>query len=811
MSKSQSLFRKLMSKERSLSQFIPYSSHVADDIIITKDGDLMCMWRMDGMAFETVDAEDLEIRKEQLNTAFRTMANNNTAIWMHNVRSKTSDRLDCDRQGYASDYNEAYFDSFGGYNMMRNDLYISLIYRPLGSGLQGKFNKNLNSLSYEDAQEQRVRNIKHMREIAGSLEMSLARYGIERLTCYEEDDVVYSDMLTFLNFLVSGEMQRVRLSHASICDILGSSWIRCGEETIEIRSPTKQRYVQYIDIKDYVGTTYSGILNKLMYEPYEYIITQSFGFMSQSKAKSYLKRLYGLYQSSEDGSDTLIGQLKIAEDDLQSGQFAMGEYHFTMGIYSDSVHEVEFNRQSASAKLKDLGFVPALQTLANDASFFSQLPAAFKYRPRIANLTTQNLAGMASLHNFSMGKRDQNPWGQAVTLFKSASGQPYYFNYHYTSPGDSYGSKPLGNLSIIGESGSGKTVLMTHLLLQSQKYRDDTHKLRCVFFDKDRGAELLIRRMGGNYLAIQNGKPTGCNPLQIEPTEDNLLFLEKLVSKLAQRDNIETTVSDEKRISHAVRAVMRLPKAARRLSVLLQNMTEGTSREDKENSLVQRLSKWCYSDLEGKQGVYWWVLDCPQDEIDFSSHDVTGVDGTHFLDNEDIRTPLSMYLLHRLEDVIDGNRLIYMMDETWKWVGDEAFSEFAGNKQLTIRKQNGLGVFATQMPSSLLKSRIANELVQQCATQIFLPNPKGIRKEYVEGFGLTDREFEVVKSLGSDSRMFLVKQGQNGSALVQLNLAGFDDYLAIMSGSTDNVALLDAIRSEVGDDPNIWEPIFHER
>lgn len=45
----------------------------------------------------------------------------------------------------------------------------------------------------------------------------------------------------------------------------------------------------------------------------------------------------------------------------------------------------------------------------------------------------------------------------------------------------------------------------------------------------------------------------------------------------------------------------------------------------------------------------------------------------------------------------------------------------------------------------------------------------------------------------------------------RLDLAGFDDELAILSGSVDNVELLDTITAEVGDDPNVWLPAFHER
>jgi type IV secretion system protein VirB4 len=38
-----------------------------------------------------------------------------------------------------------------------------------------------------------------------------------------------------------------------------------------------------------------------------------------------------------------------------------------------------------------------------------------------------------------------------------------------------------------------------------------------------------------------------------------------------------------------------------------------------------------------------------------------------------------------------------------------------------------------------------------------------------------------------------------------------DDYLAVLSSTTDNVDLLDQIRAEVGDAPAIWLPTFYQR
>ena len=58
--------------------------------------------------------------------------------------------------------------------------------------------------------------------------------------------------------------------------------------------------------------------------------------------------------------------------------------------------------------------------------------------------------------------------------------------------------------------------------------------------------------------------------------------------------------------------------------------------------------------------------------------------------------------------------------------------------------------------------------------------------------------------------MFVVKQGQE-SAIVTFDLGRMPDMLNILSGTTENVALLDRIREEVGDEPEAWLPLLHER
>jgi type IV secretion system protein VirB4 len=371
-------------------------------------------------------------------------------------------------------------------------------------------------------------------------------------------------------------------------------------------------------------------------------------------------------------------------------------------------------------------------------------------------------------------------------MLKTASGSPLYFNLHY---GD------LGNTFIGGPSGSGKTVLLNFILSQGEKF--DSH---IVFFDKDRGADLFVRAAGGTYLPLKNGRPTGCAPLKgMELTPENRAFLAQWVNKLVGSKTRELSVPDVRDIAGAIDGLSDLPVERRSIGAL-RTFLNNTDPE----GVAARLRRW------EKGGPLGWVFDNDADEIGIGAK-FLGYDMTDFLDNEEIRTPLMAYLFHRVEQLIDGRRIIIVIDEFWKALADEDFRDLAQNKLKTIRKQNGLMLFATQSPRDAINSPIAHTIIEQCSTQVFMPNSRGSHVDYVGGFKLTEREYELIaRQLSNESRRFIVKQGHN-SIVAELNLSGFDDELAILSGRTANVELADTIRARSGDDPAVWIPLFHQR
>ena len=377
-----------------------------------------------------------------------------------------------------------------------------------------------------------------------------------------------------------------------------------------------------------------------------------------------------------------------------------------------------------------------------------------------------------------------------MTVLETTSAGPYHFNFHH---GD------LGNFTVIGPSGSGKTVVLNFLLAQARRYDP-----RIVFFDKDRGAELFLRAIGGSYHVLRIGEASGLNPLLLPDSPANRHFLIEWLVRLVGLSGGDLSAEDLTQFKDAVDASMTAPAAYRRLGHFAQLLRGG--QRPRAGDLASRLAPWWGT------GEHAWLFDNPvpsgvegaEDRIDIDRR-VVGFDMTRLLDEPTLRTPAMMYLFHRVEERLDGTPSIIVIDEGWKALDDEVFTARIRDWEKTIRKRNGIVGFATQSAQDALTSRIASAIVEQAATQIFLVNPKAQEADYCGGFGLTSHEYDLVRTMPDNARAFLIKHGQD-SVVTRLDLDGAHDLLTILSGREATVRRLDAIRLETGDDPADWMP-----
>jgi type IV secretion system protein VirB4 len=798
----------MFSPDTPISEFIPLSAHVSPTVVKTTGGDFLLVWRLAGLPFVGREEWELEHRHNTFNRMLQTLRAPdfvNVAFWVHDVRRR---RRLSDTSRFAHAFNQqlsdAYFETLSAQKLMQNELYLTMIYRPVVSGKRFvEKSADVTRLEAEQAQA-----INTLLELAGNVEAVLKDYAPYRLGMYEASNrVVFSETLEFFGYLLNRIDEPVPVLQAPIYNYLPVSKQRFSAKTGDfvVTTPNGENHFGAIlNIKEYTDGTYPGILNGLKYLDFEYVVTHSFSPMGRQDAIRALDRTKGAMISSGDKAVSQIIELDHAMDQLASGNFVLGEYHFSMTVYAASQELLSQQIATTRAELSNAGFISVKEDLAVAASYYSQFPCNWKFRTRLANVSSLNFLGLSPLHNFATGKKENNPWGDCVTTLQTTNGQAYYFNFHATHPAEnSLGEKAIANTMVIGKSGTGKTALINFLLSQVQKLKPSP---TIFFFDKDRGAEIFVRACGGNYLALENGKPTGFNPFQCERNESNTQFLSDLIKVLAGKSVYSSR--EEEDIFRAVENMLDTPMRLRSMTNFQKSLPNMG-----DDGLFVRMRKWTAGNSLG------WVFDNPVDTIDLQKANIIGFDYTDIIDNPEVRVPIINYLLHRLEALIDGRPLIYVMDEFWKILdGQGGLKEFAKNKQKTIRKQNGLGIFATQSPEDALASDIAASLIEQTATMILLPNPNASREDYIDGLKLTDAEYQVVVSLDERSRCFLVKQG-HASSVCQLNLRGMDDALAVISASTDNIEIMHEVMHDIGAakevttdslQPEQWLQAFYE-
>lgn len=796
------------------ADYLPFGSQIRPDVLkLRRNGDYCSTWRLEGISFETEDVSTIHERHESLNNYLQSLGGGHQALWSHKVRRTVRERLPARfDNAFAQEFSDRYYAGFDAeagdtsklaHPQMVTELYLTLIYRPRLTTAARLFDRLVTRSATEIA-EREAEELDAFDDLAKQLQSSLKRYTPQRLTDFTRNGVIFSELAAFYGFLVNGVWEDVPLRRTQLADYLPTSRLHFGDRNgmMEIWHPRANKFVGFLDFQDYPKTSEPGMNNAILYGDYEYIETQSFSILNKRDAINALERQQGQLTSAEDASESEIRQIGSAIEDVGSGLIEIGEYHYTLAVFGNSLASVARNMSEARTALQDgPGFKMAVIDAIPECAWFAQLPGNWTMRPREASITSRNFAALSPFHNFARGKRDGNPWGEALALMQTPSGQPYYFNHHVSADDhDATDEKKPGNTAVIGQIGTGKTTLVLGLLLFALKYQG----LRGIFFDKDRGAEIAIRRLGGKYSALKRGQPTGFNPFQLACNEHNIGFCERFVRLLAGPAPAGQTAAEDAEISAAVRTVMSetVHIDLRRLSAVWQSLKALQGG----NCVRDRLVKW----IGNHQ--YGWAFDNPRDTQDFSDRlaRIHGYDYTEFLDDPEIRTPMMAYLLHVTEALIDGSPFIYWMEEFWKPMMDPYFADFALNKQKTIRKQSGLGVFITQSPSDVLQHAIGKTMLEQSVTKIFLPNPSADHADYVDGFKVTEQEFNIIRNLGEDSRLFVVKQGHR-SAVVKFDLGAMPDMLNILSGSLDNVELLDSIRMEFGDDPKAWEAEFHKR
>ena len=779
--------------EYGISGFIPYINHFNETTVYTKNNQLIQVIKVGGFSFETADDEDLDIKKTIRNLLFKGMGDNNIALYFHIVRKE--------HQAYPDDYyNIDIPDGFASYLDQKwckrrqntksyiNELYVSIIRKSISSK-NSMFDKLFNLFNNSDGKEwyRTLREAyEQLEEATSRVINSLREYDSKILGIEKIDGKYYSELSEFFAKLVNcGKESKVLFTPYNIASSIGNQRLYFGSRAIEAKLQNgKSKFAGIVSIKEYGPKTWAGVLDSFLRMPFEFVITQSFQFSNRQASINRMQLQQNRMIQAGDKAVSQIMEISEALDKAMGGEIAFGTHHLTLMCVADNPKELENILSMSAVELTNTGGIGVRERVNMEPAFWAQLPGNFDFIVRSSTINTMNLASFNSLHNYPIGKAKKNHWGDAVTILDTTSGTPYYFNFHL---------RDVGHTTIIGPTGAGKTVMMNFLCAQAQKFQ-----CRLFFFDKDRGAEIFIRALNGKYTIIDPATKCNFNPLLLPDTGENRTFLLEWLKQLVSVNGEMITAEDASTLNTAINGNYKLNKKNRKLSNIAPFLgLEGPG------SLASRMAMWHSSGSHAK------IFDNDIDIIDFDESTIFGFEMAELLKDKSSLAPVLSYIFHKINLSLDGTSSMIVLDEAWALIDNPVFAPKIKDWLKVLRKLNTFVIFATQSVEDASKSAISDTLIQQTATQIFLPNLKAT-DVYRTAFMLSEREFELIKTTDPGSRFFLVKQGNN-AVIARIDLSSMIDIVNVLSGRADTVIILDEVRKQYGDDPNAWLPEFNNR
>jgi type IV secretion system protein VirB4 len=299
---------------------------------------------------------------------------------------------------------------------------------------------------------------------------------------------------------------------------------------------------------------------------------------------------------------------------------------------------------------------------------------------------------------------------------------------------------------------------------------------------------------------IALGEPSGFNPFALPDTPVNRAFLAQWLESRLGSDSEPLHAVDRELIQRAIEGMYRHPAQERSLVEIASYFGL-----DREGTLRSRLGTW----LPG--GKYAGLFDNDEDRFRLDAR-FCYFNTTRVVQDEGAFLAVLEYIFHRIDLVMDGDPFLIVLEEGWKLRRSPYFRARIDDWLMTVRKKNGVVIFVTP-DLSLSFDESSDSLVKQPVTFFYFANARAEAHAHRTVFGLSEREFQLVREWEPQERLALVKQGDQ-SVVVRTAL---DDpriarFLPVLSGNERNVRLMREVLQDVGgDDPELWLPVFLEK
>lgn len=773
--------------ERRAQHYLPYLGHFPNpETVLLEDGSLLSMARIRGVPRELASPSERNATGKFLNALWRQLADPTLTIYIHLVRFRKTDRLAVPqfRNDFAARLDHAYRTHILD-EIFENAWFLSILAAPrIGNQKQSSREAARLMARFRKTKEpDDPYREQQLHDIWTTITRTMDGYDVRRLGIREHDGLLFSEIAEALRLILYAQYQPVGLVDGPLGHSLYTDRVVFERRHYRLLHPGGVRYGALFGLREYMASTRPGIFDTLLPLRMPLVLSQSFGYLPRQQAIQRLARKQNQMIGSWDRAYAQVADLDNALSEVAGSEVVRGSHNLSLAVYGDIYPKLEQNAGEAYSALGSAGAVLAQESLGIEAAYFSQLPGNLDWRTRPGVVSTRNLGHFADFGTFPEGSLEGR-WGQAIMRFRTVGHTAYDYIPHVDD---------VGMTAIFGKTGTGKTTLLMALLAMFDAAIGDDGVI--FFFDRDRGGELLVRAVGGTYIELRAGEPSGLAPLKgLQNTPADREFLERWIKALIMLDGHgPLPPQDDGRISRAVETMMRMPLELRNFEGLRQFL----AWKDPMGAGL-RLERWC------RGGALGWAFDGEEDEIAIAPRMMTGTrmfgfDLTSILDNDELVGPAAQYLLHLMGSAIDGRRAVVSLDEAQAYLLHPLFRELVENFLRRGRKNNTVVFISTQQPEDLIGDgdTFGTTVIEQCLTKIAFRNDTASEETWRGKMKFTEGEYRAVtEQMLPGSRQALIKR-PDGSAILDFDLSPIRDFVAVLSGRKNTVQYAERLRQQM--------------
>ncbi len=742
-----------------------------EHFLLTKNENLVGILRLEGVSYTHLSTEQLQDLFTERQMALDSLEKVVARLVVKRRKIDYKQNIQSDSQ-----YLQAILNQFENKEVYENQYFLVLESTHSLQGVLEHKKKSFMHANRENFKDILSYKAHFLQETFKSLEIQLKNYAPKLLNSKE--------VLNFYAEYINGfDLPLKPLVGGYLSDSYIASSTTFEKDYFIQESFNQKTYNRLIGIKAYESERITSIaVGALLYQETPLDIIFSIEPMSAHKTLSFLKE-----RAKFSMSNLVKNELLEYQELVKTKRLSMQKFALNILIKAPSLEDLDAQTSLILGLLFKENLVGVIETFGLKGGYFSFFPERIYLNHRLRFLTSKALACLMVFERQNLGFK-ANSWGNSpLSVFKNLDYSPFLFNFHNQEVSHNNAkeiARVNGHTLIIGATGSGKSTLISFLMMSALKYQN----MHLLAFDRMQGLYSFTKFFKGHY---HDGQSFSINPFCLEPNLQNLEFLQSFFLSMfdlaPSRD--KEALEDMNAISSAIKSLYETlyPKAFSLLD--FKETLKRTSSNQLGLSLEPYLNNPLFNALNDAFNSNAFLNVINLDAITQNPKDL-GL--------------LAYYLFYKIleESRKNDSGFLVFLDEFKSYVENDLLNTKINALITQARKANGVVVLALQDIYQLSGVKNAHSFLSNMGTLILYPQKNARELKHHFNVPLSETEISFLENTPLYARQVLVKNLGNGSSnMIDVSLEGLGRYLKIFNSDSSHVNKVKALQKDY---PTEW-------